>query len=122
MKHYTRFAGLMICSLAILFLAFPAAAADLNGQWNFLFNTEAGVIEAPATLAVEGENVTIKMGETELKGTLRESKVEVSGNHYSPEAGYEAPLKLVGKVDGNEISGDGEFDMYTFTFDAKKGD
>ena len=122
MKRNTRFAGLVICSLTILFLAFSAVAADLSGNWNFAFNTEAGMIEAPVALTVDGENVTAKMGETELKGTVREGKLEVSGNHYSPEAGYEAEMKLVGKVDGNKISGDGAFDIYTFTFTAEKGD
>jgi hypothetical protein len=122
MKRNTRFAGLVTCSLAILFLAIPAVAADLSGNWNFAFNTEAGMIEAPVTLTVDGENVAAKMRETELKGTIRGGKLDISGNHYSPEAGYEAELKLVGKVDGNKISGDGAFDIYTFTFTAEKGD
>jgi hypothetical protein len=122
MTRNTRLAGFAIRSLVILFLAFPAVAADLSGGWNFVFNTEGGMIEAPVTLTVDGENVTAKMGDTELKGTVREGKLEIAGKHYSPEAGYEAELKLTGKADGNRIAGDGAFDIHTFTFTAEKGD
>ena len=122
MKPYSRFAGLALCSLAILLLALPAAAEDLNGNWNFAFTTEAGLIEAPATLAVDGGNMTATMGETKLKGTVHGDQFGISGDHYSPEAGFTAVLKLNGKVDGRKISGSGVFDTYSFTFTAGKAE
>ena len=118
-NHSTQY-GLVICTLAVILLASPALAGDLEGKWNFAFVTEGGAMEMPIVIAVAGDKVDAKMGDTKLTGTIRGGELEISGEHYSPDAGFTANLKLKGKVEGNKITGSGEFDVHEFTFTATK--
>lgn len=115
--------------LALLFvlLLFPLAGVDLSGQWRFVFDTEAGVREADMTLEVKDGKVTGKISmpeapekSTEVAGTFADGKVKLDFPYYSEEAGYQSTVKLDGKLEGDTISGEWQFDQHRGSFTAKR--
>jgi len=107
-----------ICVLCVVSMVLPAAAlaADLAGKWNFVLDTEGGERRAAAEFRVEGEKVTGKWGDGQGSGTFVEGKLEFSVAIES-EVGP-GTLKLSGKIQGNELSGNWQFQSYSGTFKA----
>ena len=121
MKHMEKHIHITLCVLALL-LAQAAVAADLNGSWYFVFDTQGGIYESMWTLTVSGDKVTAKQGETVLTGTLRDGKLELSGEFYAAEAGYAAEMKISGKLEGDQLKGDASWDIYEMTFTATRAE
>jgi hypothetical protein len=110
----------LLCGLTAL-LAPAATASDITGKWDLVFQTPVGERKATVDMTVEGTQVNGKMGETVLKGTYQDGKLELKGNLYSSEGGYSAELKLNGKVENDAITGTAIWDTYEMTFTAKRG-
>lgn len=113
--------------LFFVLLLFPLAGVDLSGQWHFVFDTEAGVREADMTLEVKDGKVTGKISmpeapekSTEVAGTFADGKVKLDFPYYSEEAGYQSTVKLDGKLEGDTISGEWQFDQHRGSFTAKR--
>jgi hypothetical protein len=79
-----------------------------------------GDYSATYAIEVDGENVTVRYANEVIKGTFKDGALEFSGNHYIGEAGYEAPLKITGKLEGEQIKGNVTWDAYSGTFVANK--
>lgn len=93
---------------ALLFVAAPAQAADVSGEWSITVNSSQGPIPAVLRLKVEGEKLTGVIaggdgGEMPLEGTVKDNEISFSFWYG------EVPVSMVGKVDGDTIKG---------TFDA----
>ena len=101
-------------------LTMAAASSEVAGKWDFVFATPVGERKGLLDIAVEGTQVTAKMGETVLTGAYQDGKLELKGKVYSAEGGYTAELRINGKVEGDQISGTAVWDTYEMTFTAKR--
>ena len=110
----------MICSLALLLFAPADLAGGVDGAWEFVFDTEGGERTGEMVMKADGENVTAKMGESVLKGTLKDGELKLKGDYYADEAGYKAEFNLTGNVEGDTIKGKASWDLYEMTFVASK--
>jgi hypothetical protein len=97
-----------------------AAASEIAGKWDFVFQTPAGERKSPLEMTVEGTQVTAKMGEVVLRGSYQDEKLELKGNVYSSEAGYTGELRITGKLEKDQISGTAVWDTYQMTFTATR--
>jgi hypothetical protein len=104
----------------LLLAAQTAAAADLNGNWRFVFSNFEGDFPRTISLEVDGEKVTGKHDEEVFTGTFKDGQLELSGKHYAGEAGYSSTLTISGKFEGEELKGDGRWDTYSLTFVAER--
>lgn len=120
MNHMATHIRLLLCGLALLLLAQAAMAADLNGKWDFMFNTPVGERQFEITITDKDGNLTATMGETEFKGAFRDGKLELAGEHYADEAGYKAEFKIAGQIEGDQLKGDATWDTYDLTFIATR--
>ncbi len=110
----------LLCGLtAVLALA---AASEIAGKWDFIFQTPVGERKGALDITAEGTDVTAKMGETVLKGSYQDGKLELKGNVYSSEGGYTAELRITGKVENDQIAGAAVWDTYQMTFSAKRAE
>ena len=97
-------------------------AGDVSGKWNFVFETQIGQREAVMTFQVKGDNVTgkIEMADTEVQGTFTDAELALAFPFYSPDAGFEAELKITGKLEGDKITGTWEFSEYSGSLTATR--
>ncbi len=86
---------LLLITLALVFAAVPARAADVDGKWT-------GSIDTP-------------MGAVALNFTFKADGATLSGSMTGPDGG-ELPIKN-GKVDGNKISFVVSLDLGGMSFD-----
>jgi hypothetical protein len=108
------------CILIVSLFVPIGYAADLTGAWKLVVNTEDGVREYEMALRQDGANVVAKLGEDEIKGTFENGALELAGEYYSTQEGYRAPLRLTGKLAGDELSGNIRWDTYDVTFRATR--
>ena len=102
-------------------LAVLAFGSELDGKWNFVFETEGGDREFPITLSVKGKDVTGKMGEdAAVKGVFENGLLKLEFPFYSEEVGIKADVVITGKLESGKLTGDWEFDVYTGAFEATK--
>jgi len=94
----------------------PAHAADVDGAWHVVFQTEVGPRETPLSVSTEGESAKATMGETELSGTYKDGLLELSGEHYAADAGYTSTLTIKGHVEDGELKGDWVWSEYSSVF------
>ncbi len=110
----------MAIAAMLMILATPALAG-IDGTWNFVFDTEAGERRASITLTADDGKLSGKVeGEVEVTGSIEGDKIHIEFPYYSEEAGVKAVVKIDGKVSGNKITGQWEFDMYWGSFEATK--
>jgi len=108
--------------LLILVLALPALAAGLDGKWDFVFQTEAGVRRATATFQVEGEKVTGKFLTFDVKGTFANDKMNLSFPFVYEDGNLKGPLNLKATLEGGKLKGDFEFVGHVGTFEATRAE
>ncbi len=106
--------GLLLASAGV------ASGGDVAGKWKFAFEMPDGVLELPVTMKVSGSEVTAETAGIAIKGTLKNGLLELIGEVYADKAGYEAPVKVSGRVKGDEIRGDASWDIYETNFIATK--
>lgn len=99
---------------------FAQTEAGISGKWRFVMDTEDGIRNSDADFHIDGKNVTGKWGESDVKGTFSDGKLDLSFPVNSPEAGFTATMKLTGKLDGSELTGQWEFGQYSGAWRAKR--
>lgn len=120
-----RFKKLFVTSvtlfLAMAALVLMAPAAEVDGAWTIVLNTEIGDRPMPITLKQQGEEVSGSLGEFLLKGSFRDGKLSLkAADFYAPEAGFKADLVLEGSVEGNAIAGRWSFGEYAGSMRGEK--
>ncbi len=110
----------MFFALVVGVSVFPLSAADISGKWDMVWDTEGGIRRTVWEVRQEGEKVTVETGGSKLSGTIKDSQFAVEGSFYSAEAGYDAPLKVSGTLEGDELKGKGSWDQYAMTFTASR--
>lgn len=111
-----RHVTLALCVAAIATLGASVQAADIDGAWHLVFQTQAGPRESSLTVVTDGEEVKARLEETELVGTYKDGTLVLEGTHYSPEAGYSDTLKLEGRLAEGELRGESAWGQYVSTF------
>lgn len=101
--------------LALLLFAISSGLfAGVDGNWDLVFQTEAGDRPVSLTFKTDGENVSAPMMNQELKGTFRDGKLSLKiPDFYSPDAGMKAEFSLEGVVTGEKIDGTWRFGEYS---------
>ncbi len=96
-------------------------ANDISGKWHFVFQTEGGDRESDADLKLAGDQVTGKWnGSADVKGTFKNSALDLAFPYTSDEAGITATMKMKGKLQDGKLTGNWEFSDYSGTFVATR--
>ena len=119
--RFSDVARLTVLALIVAVWMLPTAQAlELNGEWTFVFDTDGGVRQTPATLRLDGDQVSGTFDKSDVKGTFRGGELDLKFPHYSAEGGLEAELSLQGVVEGEALKGDWKFAEHGGTWTATK--
>ena len=115
---------LVLVTLALVALVFGmrsarAADPDVSGGWHFVLDTPGGDRELDATFKIDGQQVSGKWVEADVKGTYVDGKLVLEFPFTSPEAG-EGVMKITGHMEGETLTGDWAFTEYSRTFKASR--
>jgi hypothetical protein len=94
--------------------------ATVAGKWHFVLDTEGGDRTSDPVFQQDGEQVTGKWGNSDVKGTFTAGKLlNLEFPMNSEEAGP-GTLKIKGELAGDAISGNWSFNDYSGTFKATR--
>jgi hypothetical protein len=110
--------------LLLVFAAAGLLGADLNGRWNFIWQTPGGERRSTLTLTQNAERVEARFpeGKEPIVGTFKDRKLSLVGRVYSSEAGEAAEFRLDGALSDGELKGAGRWGEHDLTFTARKAD
>ncbi|HEY7212421.1 MAG TPA: hypothetical protein VH477_19250 [Bryobacteraceae bacterium] len=112
---------LAVLSVSGLVLAAgPTQSTDISGKWHFVYQTEGGERENDAMFKLEGDQVTGKYGDADVKGTFKDGDLDLAFPYNSDEAGMTATLKMKGKLKDGKLEGNWQFGDYDGTFVATR--
>lgn len=111
----------------LLLIAVAAAGllgADLNGRWNFVWQTPGGERRSTLTFTQNAEKIEAKFpeGKEPVTGTFKDGKLSLAGRVYSSEAGEAADFRLDGTLSDGELKGTGGWGEHQLSFTARKAD
>jgi hypothetical protein len=111
-------------ALLILVAAAGLLGAELNGRWNFIWQTPGGERRSTLTFAQNAEKVEARFpdGKEPITGTFKDGKLSLAGRLYSSEAGETADFHLNGTLSDGELKGTGGWGEHELTFTARKAD
>ena len=110
----------------MLFLIAATAAAlfgaDLDGKWNFVWQTPGGERRSTIAFKQNGESVEARFPDAKepITGTFKDGKLSLSGRLFSSEAGHAADFRMDGTLSGSELKGKGGWGEHQVTFTARK--
>ena|ERR1700728_4414284 len=114
---------LALLAVAVCFTVNPsmgrAQAQAVAGKWHFVLQTEGGDRTANPNFQQEGEQVTGKWGDADVKGTFSGGKLDLAFPYNSDEAGP-GTLKIKGELKGDTLTGTWEFQEYSGSFKATR--
>ena len=123
-KKYVKIRKLALVGLvlaALLFSLKTVSAADpITGKWAFTFDTEGGPREFSADLKLDGEQVTGKFANADVKGTFKDDKIDLAFPFESHEVNLTDTLKITGKLEKDALTGNWAFSEYSGTFKAQR--
>jgi hypothetical protein len=104
-------------TIGLLFIAGLVLAAGIDGTWNVVVQIPDNQIEATWIFKTKGETlIIVNEGEEQQVGTWKDGEFQYKiPNFYSEQAGYAADLTVKGKIEGDKLSAEWEFDAYTGT-------
>jgi hypothetical protein len=106
--------------LALTAAALSAQSArNVSGKWHCILQTEDGERVIEPTFQQDGEKVTGKWRDADVKGTFSNGKLDVEVPERSEEVGA-GILKLKGELIGESLSGEWSFQEYKGTFRATR--
>ena len=110
--------------LLVVVAAAGLLGADLNGRWNFTWQTPGGERRSTLTFTQTAEKVEVRFpdGKEPVSGTLKDGKLSLSGRVYSAEAGEAADFHLNGTLSEGELKGTGGWGEHQLTFTARKAE
>jgi hypothetical protein len=109
MQHILR------TGIALMLIAGLALAAGIDGTWNVVVQIPDDELKVTMTFKAKGEALFIvNEGEEQKVGTWKDGEFQyMIPNYYSEQAGYSADLTIKGKVEGDKLTAEWEFDTYT---------
>ncbi len=108
-------AGILLAALT------GARASSLDGNWNFVFNTEDGDKQASAVLTGDGEQVSGRFADrADVKGSFSGEKLDLDFHFVYHESQLEGEMKMTGKVEDGKMAGNWEYAGHAGTFQATR--
>jgi hypothetical protein len=121
MKSLVAFLAAVLC-VAIAYSPAKAGSTDnLTGKWHFVLETDDGERIFEPTFHLEGDQVTGKWGESDVKGTFANEQLDLEFPANSEEVGP-GTLKIKGKLAEGALSGTWAFQEYSGTFKATRSE
>ena len=110
--------------LLVVVAAAGLLGADLNGKWNFTWQTPGGERRSTLTFTQTAEKVEARFpdGKEPVAGTLKDGRLSLAGRVYSSEAGEAADFHLNGTLSEGELKGTGGWGEHQLSFTARKAD
>jgi len=97
-----------------------AAAADINGKWRAEFSTPDGTQRTNTfTFKVEGENVTGTVAGSQDETPIKNGKLSGDSLNFTAERPF-GTFTYKGKIKGDEIRFEVQFDDNNFPITAKR--
>ncbi len=119
-----KYVFLLAAMVGLVLSRQPAKAQDagISGKWHFMLDTEDGIREVDAEFTADADGkVTGKFARSDVAGTFKDGKLELSFLVDVPESGGSGTLKLSGKLsDPAGLTGSWEFTEYNGTFKANR--
>jgi hypothetical protein len=115
--------GMAAALVAVLGFAGPASAqGTLAGNWVFSFNTPNGMIDADATIKVDGQKLSGTMnsqaGEVTFTGEVKEKSLTISFEVQTPQGNIS--ITMQGEQKGDGLAGTFDFGQGTGDWTGKK--
>ncbi len=110
----------VFCALSVLTPLQASAQSNLDGRWQFVLDTPGGERDADVVFKVEGDQVTGKWNQDDLKGTYDNGDLQLSFEITPEETGEKGTLVIKGKLEGDNIGGTWEFGEYKGDFKATR--
>ena len=108
------------CLLALATVVLSAQGApNVSGKWHFVLQTEDGERIIEPTFQQDGDKVTGKWRDSDVKGTFSNGRLDIEFPVNSEEVGP-GTMKLKGALAGESLSGDWTFLEYKGTFRATR--
>lgn len=95
-------------------------AAGIAGKWQVVLQTDGGPREASADFKVDGDRVSGTWDTTDVQGTFKDGKLDLSFPFFSAEGGISATLAIKGQLEGDALSGSWTFGDYAGQFKATR--
>jgi hypothetical protein len=114
---------ILLAGTAILVPFSAAKSADtptVTGKWHFIMDTEGGDRTSDPVFQQDGEKVTGKWDNDNVKGTFTEGKLLNLEFPVNSEEGGPGTLKIKGELAGDSLSGSWSFNDYSGTFKATR--
>jgi hypothetical protein len=105
--------------LGLATVALSAQGASVTGKWHCVMQTQDGERIIEPTFQQDGQKVTGKWRDGDVKGTFSSGKLDVEFPVNSEEAGP-GILKLKGELSGDSLAGEWTFQEYKGTFRATR--
>jgi hypothetical protein len=107
-----------------LLVPFSAAKGKLDaptvaGKWHFILHTEGGDREIDSMFQVDGDKVSGKWGNGDVKGTFADGKLNLEFPFNSDEVGP-GTMKIKGALADDALAGDWAFNDYAGSFNATR--
>ncbi|HQZ38835.1 MAG TPA: hypothetical protein PLH72_07325 [Vicinamibacterales bacterium] len=112
----------LVCVVALLAAGVGVDAAELDGTWTFTLSAPEGEHTFTISLTTDGEKVAGKRGDASYTGTFKDGQLKLNGSHYIDEVGQTFDLELTGKLDGDQITGDGSIEGFALTVQGTRAD
>lgn len=96
-----------------------AQSHTVAGKWHFVFQTEGGERTANPNFQLDGDQVSGKWDDADVKGTFKDGKLDLSFPYNSDEGGP-GTLKIKGELKDDTLTGTWGFQDYTGSFKATR--
>ncbi len=102
-------------TIGLLLIAGLVLAAGIDGTWNVVVQIPNDEIESTWIFKTKGETLFIvNDGEEQQVGTWNDGEFQYKiPRFYSEQAGYAANLTVKGRIEGDKLTAEWEFDSYT---------
>ncbi len=111
-------AAAVLC-VSVLLPLHGAPKTGISGKWHFVLQTEGGDRDREATFQQDGNKVTGKWADADVRGTFEDGKLDLAFPMTTEEVG-EGTLKIKGQLADDSLTGTWEFQSYSGTFKATR--
>ena len=97
-------------------------AAEFEGKWNVVWDTEGGVRTSDWNVTRDGDSIKVEMRGQVFEGTVAGDRIVFGGTFHASEAGYASALKVEGTLEGAVIKGRATWGEHRMTLTARRPD
>lgn len=119
MKIFVAFFALVLGATLLMPTSKADSSLTVAGKWHFVLSTEGGDREFDPIFKQDGDKITGKWGEGDVKGTFADGKLNLEFPVTSDEAGP-GTLKIKGQLADETLTGDWGFNEYSGSFKATR--